>query len=240
MVTGGIFASWFAFSPKGPSAFAVGFAETTHRPWSLFYRRMRPTGGRTYLGAVVDEEIAAADNFFEVFFNLMIGLNNYLAVTGGEEPLFSEIPVIVRTNGNPVVDVALSWVIKHGPGLEIDWGREFYLRATYGANGSGEQFGAAYNRHMKQRTPVGRETQFTRWWSLITDRAYVEPSSFQFARRWVEAAHLRRGHHQRGRCAQHDRSMSYSDLACFFDNFHMPLLPPEIDEQTLLETLGSR
>jgi hypothetical protein len=28
---------------------------------------MRPTGAKTYLGAVVEEEIAA-DNFFEVFF----------------------------------------------------------------------------------------------------------------------------------------------------------------------------
>ena len=32
--------------------------------------------------------------------------------------------------------------------------------------------------------------------------------------------------------------MSYSELARFFDNFHMPLLPPEIDEQFLLKSLG--
>jgi hypothetical protein len=32
--------------------------------------------------------------------------------------------------------------------------------------------------------------------------------------------------------------MSYSELARFFDNIHMPLLPPEIDEQMLLESLG--
>ena len=34
--------------------------------------------------------------------------------------------------------------------------------------------------------------------------------------------------------------MSYSALATFFENFQMPLLPPEIDEQSLLESLGSR
>ena len=64
------------------------------------------------------------------------------------------------------------------------------------------------------------------------------PSLFQFARTWVEAVH--RGNYQLGRRAEHDGSMSYYDLACFFDNFHMPLLPPEIDEETLLETLRSR
>ena len=32
--------------------------------------------------------------------------------------------------------------------------------------------------------------------------------------------------------------MSYSELARFFDNFHMPLLPPEIDERFLLKSLG--
>ena len=31
-----------------------------------------------------------ADDFFEVFFNLLLGLNNYFMVNGGEEPLFSE------------------------------------------------------------------------------------------------------------------------------------------------------
>ena len=76
-LTGAIFASWFSLGPKGPAAYAVGFAETTDRPWSLFYRCMRPTGATTYLGAAVDQEIAAADDFFEVFFNLLLGLNNY-------------------------------------------------------------------------------------------------------------------------------------------------------------------
>jgi hypothetical protein len=33
--------------------------------------------------------------------------------------------------------------------------------------------------------------------------------------------------------------MSYSELARFFDNFHMPLLPPEVDEPFLLKSLGS-
>jgi hypothetical protein len=32
--------------------------------------------------------------------------------------------------------------------------------------------------------------------------------------------------------------MSYSELARFFDNFHMPLLPPEVNERFLLKSLG--
>ncbi len=232
-LTGGIFASWFVLGPKGPTAFAVGFAEMAHRPWSLFYRRMRPTGANTYLGAGIDEEIAAADNFLEVFFNLMLCLNNYLAATGVEEPLFSEIPAIVRTNGNPAVDTALSWVIAHAPGLlEADWGRELYLRTTCGAGGSAdERFSAAYKKRARQRQPAAPEVQYARWWALVTDRSYVEPSTFQFAKTWVEAAHPPRGNHQRSRRVRKDRYTSYSDLARFFGNFHMPLLPPEIDEQ---------
>ena len=33
--------------------------------------------------------------------------------------------------------------------------------------------------------------------------------------------------------------MSYSELARFFDNFHMPLLPPEIDEQIAARKYGA-
>jgi len=101
-LTGAIFASWFSLGPKGPAAYAVGFAETTHRPWSLFYRGMRPTGATTYLGAAVDQEIAAAEDFLDMFFNLLLGLNNYFVVYGGEEPLFPEIPAIVRTIARPL------------------------------------------------------------------------------------------------------------------------------------------
>jgi hypothetical protein len=34
--------------------------------------------------------------------------------------------------------------------------------------------------------------------------------------------------------------MPYSELARFFDNFHMPLLPPEIGEEFLLRSAGLR
>ena len=238
-LTGAIFASWFSLGPKGPAAYAVGFAETTDRPWSLFYRGMRPTGATTYLGAAVDQEIGAADDFFDVFFNLLLGLNNYFIVNGGEEPLLSEIPAIVRTNGNPAVDAALSWMIgDSGRSRTTDWGRELYLRATCGAGGfAGEQFSAAYAKHAKRRQTATSDAQFARWWALVTNRAYVEPSSFQFARTWVEAVDPSRAGQQRGRLARHDRRMSYSEVARFFENFHMPLLPPEIDEQSLLESL---
>jgi len=58
-LTGAVFASWFTFSPNGPTACAVGFVETADRPWSLFYRRMHPTGAKTYLGDSIEEEISA-------------------------------------------------------------------------------------------------------------------------------------------------------------------------------------
>lgn len=234
-LTGGIFASWFVLGPNGPAAYALGFAETAHRPWSLFYRGMRPTGAWTYLGAAVDEEIAATDDFFDVFFNLLLGMNNYFLVNGGKEPLLSEIPAIVRTNGNPAVDAALSWMIEDtGRSLGTDWGRELYLRATCGAGScANERFCAAYDRHARMRQPVATEVQFARWWALVTDRSYVDPSIFQFARTWVEVVHSGKGNDQTAARAR----MDYSELAHFFDNFHMPLLPPEIDEQSLLETL---
>ena len=67
-LTGAIFASWFTFNPIGPTACAVGFAETADMPWSIFFRRMHPTGAKTYLGAAIDEEISAApNNFGDVF-----------------------------------------------------------------------------------------------------------------------------------------------------------------------------
>ena len=94
-LTGAIFASWFSLGPKGPAAYAVGFAETTDRPWSLFYRCMRPTGAATYLGAAVDQEIAAADDFFEAFFNLLLGLNNYYIVNSGDVPGFPFLASII-------------------------------------------------------------------------------------------------------------------------------------------------
>jgi hypothetical protein len=62
--------------------------------------------------------------------------------------------------------------------------------------------------------------------------------TFQFARAWVEKTHEPRSDPPRGRSARHGGPMSYSALAKFFENFQMPLLPPEIDEQSLLESLG--
>jgi hypothetical protein len=241
-LTGAIFASWFSLGPKGPAAYAVGFAETTDRPWSLFYRGMRPAGAATYLGAAVDQEITATDDFFEVFFNLLLGLNSYFIVNGGEEPLLSEIPAIVRTNGNPAVDAALSWMIgDDGRARTTDWGRELYLRATCGAGGfASARFSAAYERYARSRHLAAPDAQFARWWALVTDRSYVGPSTFQFAQSWVGVAHGQRRDRPHDRHARHGGPMSYSALAGFFENFQMPLLPPGIDEQSLLESLGSR
>ena len=66
-----------------------------------------------YLGSTVDKEISAASgNFFDVFFNHMMALNNYLALSSRDAPEFlGEVPSFIRTNGNPDVDAAMRWLI---------------------------------------------------------------------------------------------------------------------------------
>jgi hypothetical protein len=76
-----------------------------------------------------------------------------------------------------------------------------------------------------------------RWWATVTDKAYVEPATFQFAQAWVAADRAAKGSGQLSPSSVGNR-MSYSELARFFDNFHMPLLPPEVDERFLLKSLG--
>ena len=122
--TGGIFASWFVTGVKGPVAFATGFVEMPCSPWSLFYRIISPFGGRTYLGAAVDQETSAASgDFGEVFFNFMLVVNNHLGSEGNDQPLFfGEAPAFLRTNGNPVVDAAMRWLIERLPNLlRTEW-----------------------------------------------------------------------------------------------------------------------
>jgi hypothetical protein len=230
-LTGGILASWFILEPKEPTASAVGFAETAQRPWSLFYRWMRPTGGKAYLGAALDQEISAASgDFGEVFFNLMIGLNNHLLVAGGcKRPVFAGgAPTFIRTNGNPEVDAVMRWLFAdYHP--KTDWGQELYLREAYGLGLSGsiaEQLSGAYEKYNKQRRTGGSETQFGRWWTMVTSKARVEPSAFRFAQAWVTAVHARQGG-QLDHLVPRGGWMSYSELARFFDDFHMPLLPAQ-------------
>ena len=110
----------------------------------------------------------------------------------------------------------------------------------YVIRSGGEQFGIVYEKHKRQHPPRESEALFARWWATVTDRAYVQPSTFQFAQAWVRAAHARKGNGQRDRQASQRERMPYSELARFFDNFHMPLLPPEIDEEFLLKSVGLR
>ena len=158
-LTGAVFASWFVFSPNGPTAFAVGFAETAHIPWSLFYRRMHFAGAKTYLGAAIDTEISAASgNFFHAFFNHMIALNNYLALNSRDAPEFlGEVPSFIRTNGNPEVDAAMRWLIADtADRLGTDWGQELYLRETYGAalaDPAVTELRQAHRGYRKQKEP---------------------------------------------------------------------------------------
>ena len=82
-LTGSIFASWFVLGAKGPMANVVGYAEMPDEPWSLFYRRMCPAGGKAYVGSAIQKELSAlSDDFGELFFNFMLGLNNYLVLCG--------------------------------------------------------------------------------------------------------------------------------------------------------------
>jgi hypothetical protein len=242
-LTGAVFASWFVFSTNGPTAFAVGFAETTHMPWSLFYRRMHFAGAKTYFGAAIDKENSAASgSFFDAFFNHMIALNNYLALNSRDAPEFlGEVPSFIRTNGNPEVDAAMRWLIADtGERLGTDWGQELYLRETYGAALAAAaltEFRQAHGSCGKQKDPAFSRALFARLWTTVTDKVNVEQSTFQFAQAWVAADSAAKGSGRNGPFLG-DSAMSYSELARFFDNFHMPLLPPEVDQRFLLKSLG--
>jgi hypothetical protein len=243
-LSGGVVCSWFISNPRGPTAFAVGFVEVGDKPWSLFYRRMHFTGAKTYLGGTVEKEISAASgNFFDAFFNHMIALNNYLALSSRETPEFlGEVPTFIRTNGNPDVDAAMRWLIADTADLlGTDWGQELYLCETYGAalaGPVGRELLHAHEGYRKQKQPAYSEALFARWWATVTDKAYIEPSAFQFAQAWVAADRAAKGRGQLNRSSSGGNRMSYSELAHFFDNFHMPLLRPEVDEPFLLRSLG--
>jgi hypothetical protein len=242
-LSGGVVCSWFISNPRGPTAFAVGFVEAADMPWSLFYRRMHFTGAKTYLGGAVDKDISAASgHFLDVFFNHMIALNNYFALNSRDAPEFlGQLPSFIRTNGNPDVDAAIRWLIADKADLlGTDWGQELYLCETYGAalaGPVGRELRHAHEKYRKQKQPAFSEAPFARWWATITDKAYVEPATFQFAQAWVAADRATRGNGQLNPSSG-GNWMSCSQLARFFDNFHMPLLPPEIDEQFLLKSLG--
>ena len=107
-----------------------------HIPWSLFYRQDAFYRRKDILGGAIDKEISAASgNFLEAFFNHMIALNNYLSLNSRDAPEFlGEVPSFIRTNGNPEVDATMRWLIADtADRLGTDWGRELYLRETYGA-----------------------------------------------------------------------------------------------------------
>jgi hypothetical protein len=217
-LTGSIFASWFVLGAKGPMAHAVGYVEAPRRPWSLFYRWMSPLGGNAFVGAAIEAELSAgSDGFGEVFFNFMIGLNNCLL--GTTEPFLVRAPAFIRTNGNPQVDAIMRWLIETAPNLhDLDWGRERYLRQTYGAiESSAENFDEHYEQFSNQQRRSSSEAEFARWWSLVTDISYVELSTLQFAQSWDSAARER------------PNSISCAKLAEFLDDFHLPLPPPKPD-----------
>ena len=104
-LTGAVFASWFMFNPNGPTACAVGFVETADRPWSLFYRRMHPTGAKTYLGASIEQEISAApSNFGEVFFGEDLAIGFTVRNLGAAPLQLAESPIVT---GKPTIGLSL-------------------------------------------------------------------------------------------------------------------------------------
>jgi hypothetical protein len=56
---------------------------------------------------------------------------------------------------------------------------------------------------------------------LVTDKEYVDAAFIQFAEAWAGAACATRGKRQSGRRSAQRGLVPYSELARFFDNFHM-------------------
>ena len=74
--------------------------------------------------------------------------------------------------------------------LGTDWGQQLYLCETYGAalaGPAGRELRQVHGRYRKQRQPALPGAPFARWWATVTDKAYVEPATFQFAQAWVAA-----------------------------------------------------
>jgi hypothetical protein len=216
-LTGSIFASWFVLGANGPMAHAVGYAELSDRPWSLFYRRICPSGSRAYVGAAIKEELSAlSEDFGELFFNFLLGLNNYLVST--DEPFLPDAPAFICTNDNQQVDATMRWLVKTLPDFfDLDRGRERYLRQKYGAipfGAAAEELDEAYERHTSQQARFNSKAEFARWSDLVTDLTYVKRSTVQFAQSWLSAS---RGH------PRESNTISFSELCGFFDRFHLPL-----------------
>jgi hypothetical protein len=91
---------------------------------------------------------------------------------------------------------------------------------------AGDRFSAACERHARLRPPAAPDVQF----------ALVGAGHGQVLCRPVDLP-VRSG---LGRRDAWTTQQSTARPQTFFENFQMPLLPPEIDEQSLLESLGSR
>ena len=216
-LTGSMFASWFVIGATGPMAYAVGYAEISDGPWSLFYRRMCPAGGKAYVGVAIREELSAVSgDFGALFFNFMLGLNCHLVGSG--EPFLPEPPAFICTNGNLLVNASMRWIVESSPEFfDLDWGRERYLRQKHGAIPSDAAAGEFDNAHEKRMSQQGRfssKAEFARWWDLVTDPSYVRRCSSQFAQSWTSAVRSR---------LREGNSISYSELYEFFDRFYSPL-----------------
>jgi hypothetical protein len=126
--------------------------------------------------------------------------------------------------------------------LGTDWVQELYLLENLWRRAglpSGRELRQAHGRYRKQKQPAFSEAPpLARWWDTITDKAYVEPSTFQFAQAWVAAERAaKRSGQLNPPLLREVNWMSTPSLARFFDNFHMPLLPPEVDEGFLIKSL---
>jgi hypothetical protein len=86
------------------------------------------------------------------------------------------------------------------------------------------------------------EDSFLRWWSAVTDNSFVVKSILQFLRAWAGAVHFQKasGSGLIEKLEARGEFTPYSELVRFFDNFHLPLVPPELDEQFMLAQMRLR
>jgi hypothetical protein len=267
-LSGTMLASWIWFSPLGPTAYSIGYAETPETMRCPFYGWMNYSRSRIYLADQELQKQIIAGDFSYVFLNFAIELGHSFVKNGLEQPIFAGIPHIILTNGNPDVAAAMRHAMTRAPGVrDADWGREEYLLNTYSSNlftRVGEELREEYEALRLQpqdaESKAFLETMWARYKGLDEFREWrpgryrSKPFSEALFSHWWEAvtddrfvkhATLQVAQAWAGSVYQREHSaglppdhISYSDFARFYDSFHMPLLPPEFDEKDLLYSLG--
>jgi hypothetical protein len=262
-LSGRILASWFLFNPWGPTAFSVGYADMPGTMRCPFYGWRHFAEEEIYLADhQLQQKVLASGNDFSSMLQAMMDELDRLAAKGSKQGMFPAVPHLVRTNGNPDVAAALRRAMMRASVIrEADWEHEMYLLDTYGSDlfsRASEEIVEADEASDPQPQDTGSrsllktmwtaisrfgpgrhkskpfsEALFARWWETVTDSRFVQDATRQFAEAWVGATRL-----QQSAGVWRPGYTSYSELARFYENLHMPLLPPELDEQALRSALG--